>query len=135
MSQIDTYRIARPSLGTTSRPEAGLARLRATEIPPARALAGLKETVPERSQTTSLEQPELESVLAISAPDLERLEGMSREQMFAQLVHIEHGLKTKVSTTQDPDMRLSLETGLQMIQETMRRMHLVHSGVAALVLK
>jgi hypothetical protein len=95
----------------------------------------MPETLPERSPAGPAQSQDLESVLAISAPDLERLEGMTREQMFAQLIQIEHQLKAKSATTQDPDMRLSLDTGLQMITETIRRMHLINSGVAALVVK
>lgn len=135
MSHIDTSRIARPAFGTANRPEAGLARPRPQELPPVRGRNEMQETLREQSPLAPAQGQDLESVLAISAPDLERLEGMSRDQMFAQLVHIEHGLKAKVAATQDPDMRLSLETGLQMIGETIRRMHLINSGVAALVVK
>jgi hypothetical protein len=135
MSHIDTYRVARPTLGTVNRPEAGIVRARTPELPPIQGRRDMQETLPERSPLAPAQGQELESVLAVSAPDLERLEGMTREQMFAQLVHIEHGLMAKVSATPDPDLRLSLETGLQMIQETIRRLHLINNGVAALVVK
>lgn len=135
MSHIDTFRIARPAFGTANRPETGLARSRPQELPPVRGRGEMHETLREQGSPVPAQGQDLESVLAISAPDLERLESMSREQMFAQLVHIEQGLKAKVAATQDTDMRLSLETGLQMIGETIRRIHLINSGIAALVVK
>ncbi len=77
MSHIDTYRIARPALGTANRPEAGMVRARPQELPPIRGRNDLHESQPERSPLEPAQGQDLESVLAISAPDLERLEGMS----------------------------------------------------------
>ena len=135
MSQIDTYQVSRPTLGTANRAEAGIVRARTPELGPIQGRNDKQDTLPERSPLAPAQGQELESVLAVSAPDLEWLEGMTREQMFAQLLHIEHGLMAKVSATHDPDLRLSLETGLQMIQETIRRLHLINNGVDALVVK
>lgn len=71
----------------------------------------------------------------VSDADLETVSGIGGERLLSELSRIEIQLMDRFGSTRDPDLRGSLDAGLSMIGETVRRLRLVHGGHDALVLK
>ncbi|WP_284178533.1 hypothetical protein [Rhabdaerophilum sp. SD176] len=135
MSQIDTVRNPRPGVSVPGRSEVNTAR---PSVIPARTPA---RSIPTRAAVHEFglaspepfEQPD--AIHAVAGPDLAKLEGMSGEQMLAELSRIEHHLLGSLRDAKDPDQHSSLQAGLTIVSETIRRLRLVHGGLAALVIK
>lgn len=135
MSQIDTVRVSRPTPGAARRSETVPPRLRVAEARPVQGLAIVAPPDLDTAREATLPVDSLGSVHAVAASDLERLAGLHHDQLIGELIGIEHDLRGSIEVTEDEELRSSLETGLMAIGETIRRLRLVHQGIAALVLK
>lgn len=135
MSQIDTVRSTRPGVGVPGRSDVNPHRSPLTPIrTPVRTIP-TKAAVQDFGLTSPEAFDQADAIHSVAGPDLAKLEGMSGEQMLSELSRIEHHLFGSMRESHDPDHQSSIQAGLTIVSETIRRLRLVHGGLAALVIK